>query len=131
MAELRNEARTLTRYSIVGLLNNAALYIAFVVLVWAGVTPLVSAGCCYVIGVALSYWFNRKWSFESTARHRHEVPKFLIAYAIGLGATLAILQILLIWLPAEAAQILNIGLTAIVIYVSLRLLKFGGSHDAD
>nr|WP_272911488.1 GtrA family protein [Loktanella sp. M215] len=128
---MRREARTLTRYGIVGIVNNLVLYLAFVALVWAGTGPLVSAGICYVAGVAMSYWLNRIWTFESTARHSREVPKFLTAYAIGFCATLVMLRILLIWLPPQLAQIFNIGLTAVVIYVSLRLLKFGKMQDAD
>ena len=73
----------------------------------------------------MSYVLNRKWTFGSSGGHKRDVPKFVIAYSIGLVSTLGTISQLLRWLPAELAQIVNIGLTAVVIYICLRLLRFG------
>ena len=97
----------------------------FLLLLQIPTPPVLASGVCYVLGVALSYVLNRRWTFASTDSHRKAVPKFVLAYGIGLGCTLITMGILTSWLRPELAQILNAVITALVIYASLRLLRFG------
>lgn len=120
--------KSFLRYAIVGLGTNGTLYLLFVALVWAGLAPVLTAGLTYVLGVVLSYVLNRAWSFESTASHGRDLPRFLVSYGIGLVATMGFIVVLTRWLRPEIAQVLNIGLTALVIYTSLRLTGFGQSE---
>ncbi len=121
------------RYASVGVVSNGLLYVLFVGLVWGGFAPTLAAAVCYVLGLMISYLANRRWSFESTASHRRDLPRFFFAYGVGFVATMAFINILTRWIRPEIAQIINIGLTAIVIYVCLRLTRFGeqGGADAD
>lgn len=130
MIEIGKEARLLTRYGLVGVVNNLVLYAVFVTLIWLGTPAVLSAGFCYIAGVALSYWLNRRWAFKSTAKHSRELTKFIISYGVGLLATLVILQVLLVWFPPEIAQIFNVACTAAVIYITLRVLRFGTDTNA-
>lgn len=125
------ELGRLLRYGIVGLTTNGALYLAFIALLRLGVGPTVAAGLCYVLGVALSYALNRRWTFASEASHGRDLPRFLLAYGIGLASTMATITLLLRWLRPELAQVLNIGITALVIYASLRLVRFGQREGAN
>jgi|SRR5579863_4611306 len=131
MTFVRTEFRRLSRYSIVGLTTNLSLYLVFVLLLHSGATPTLAAGLCYVFGVGLSYLLNRRWTFASRGSHRQDLLKFLLAYGIGLFSTLVTITLLTHWLHAEMAQILNIGITALVIYGSLRLFRFGRQEGAD
>ncbi len=117
--------RSFLRYVVVGLGTNGSLYLLFVALVWAGLPPVLTAGLTYVLGVTLSYVLNRAWSFQSTASHGRDLPRFLISYGIGFVATMGFIALLTKWLRPEVAQIFNIGLTAVVIYLSLRFMGFG------
>ncbi len=125
----RNEIQRLYRYGAVGITTNVTLYLVFILFLRFGLTPTVAAGVCYGLGVAMSYLLNRRWTFSSTQSHRRDIPKFLLAYGIGLVSTLLMITLLLIWLPPELAQIVNIGLTALVIYGCLRLFRFGRQED--
>lgn len=125
MRNLSGETRRFSKYGIIGLVNNAALYLLFVLLVTLGIRPVLTAGLCYILGVAISYVLNRRWTFESTNSHARDLPRFVVAYGVGLASTLVTIYVLLFWLPPEIAQILNIGITALVIYGMLRLLRFG------
>ena len=119
------------RYGLVGVLINLLGYGLFLGLHYAGMPPVMAASLCYVAGVAMSYMLNRSWTFASSDSHLRDLPKFLLAYGIGLASTLLTIALLTLWLPPELAQILNIALTALVIYASLRLLRFGrqgGEH---
>ena len=117
--------KSLFRYSVVGVASNLAVYIVFVVFIWLGLSAIWAAGLCYGIGLTISYVFNRRWSFESTATHRADLMKFCFAYGVGLLATLAFITLLTMFLRPEIAQILNVGMTAIVIYLCLKLTRFG------
>jgi putative flippase GtrA len=120
-----------SRYAIVGLATNASLYVVFLLVLHAGLSPLLSAGLCYGVGVIMSYVLNRRWTFASGDGHRSDLPKFLFAYAMGLLATLLFITLLVRLLPQELAQFVNIGLTALVIYGCLRMVGFGGKLASD
>ena len=124
-----NEIRRLLRFGVVGLVTNASLYLVFLLLLRLGLLPTVAAWLCYGLGVALSYLLNRRWTFSSTDSHSRDLPKFLLAYGIGLVSTLLTIMLLMVWLSPEVAQIFNIGITAFVIYGSLRLVRFGQHKD--
>jgi len=119
------ELRKISRFGAIGLGSNALLYVAFLALLHVGLSPVISAGICYITGVALSYVLNRGWTFRSSSAHRHDLPRFFLAYAVGFVSTLCTITALLYFLEPELAQILNIAITALVVYTSLRALRFG------
>lgn len=121
---------SLLRYAGVGLLTNGLLYVLFVLLIRAGLAPVATAAVCYGLGLTLSYVLNRRWSFQSRASHRRDLPRFLLSYGVGFLATLVFIWALTRWMRPEIAQILNIGLTAITIYLCLRLTRFGHIGDS-
>jgi len=123
--DLREHAQRLGRYGAVGILTNLTLYVAFVALLWMGLGPALAAGICYVTSVVFSYILNRNWSFSSTASHRSDLPKYLTAYGLGFCVTLITMSILPRYMAAEIAQLFNIGITAVFIYLSLWALRFG------
>lgn len=117
--------KSLFRYSLVGIGSNIFVFLVFLVFLWLGISAFWAAAICYIIGLTLSYTFNRQWSFESTASHRSDLVRFLFAYGAGLVATLVFITVLTMFLRPEIAQILNIGLTAVVIYACLTIIGFG------
>ena len=129
LASLQPEIGRLARYGIIGLGTNLSLYLLFLLLLRLAVHPVASAGICYVLGVAMSYLLNRRWTFASTNSHQRDLAKFLCAYGLGLVSTMLTLGMLLHWLAPQPAQIVNIGITAIVIYCCLRLLRFGSKRS--
>ncbi len=117
--------KSLYRYGLVGVASNLAVYSVFVALIWSAVPPVWAAAICYALGLSISYLVNRRWSFESTVSHRSDLLRFLLAYGAGLIATLVFISVLTLFLRPEIAQVINIGLTAVMIYIGLRVLRFG------
>lgn len=130
MNGLNREAEKFSKYGVIGLGTNSLLYFLFIGLVMIGIHPVTTAGLCYILGLLLSYVLNRRWTFSSTNAHHHDLPRFLVAYGAGLATTLVTIVILIRWLPPSIAQIINIGITAVVIYTMLRVLQFG-TTDSD
>ena len=125
LRRLFDEARRFARYGAVGAATTILLYLVYLLLLAVGIAPVVAAGICYLPGVALSYVGNRRFTFASNESHRDDLAKFLGAYAAGLVSTLVTVTVMLRWLGPELAQLVNIVITPIVIYTSLRLLRFG------
>jgi putative flippase GtrA len=122
---------SLIRYATIGMVTNGLIYLLFVLLIRAGLRPETTAGLCYTLGISFSYVLNRRWSFRSQASHRRDLPRFLFSYGVGFMATMIFISILTRWMPAEIAQLLNIGLTAITIYLCLHLTRFGYGRSPD
>ena len=105
-----------------------AASLALWLLLRLAVSPVAAAGICYVLGVAASYFLNRRWTFASTDTHLRDMAKFLCAYGLGLASTMLTISLLLRILPPASAQLLNIAITAVVIYGCLRMLRFGSER---
>ena len=119
--------KRLIRYGIVGLGSNLSLYLLFLLLVWAG------AALCLCLGVVLRFrrnrklYANRRWTFASRASHVRDLPRFLLAYGVGLLVTLVTMGLLVKMLGPALAQVIAIGITALSIFACLQLLHFGGT----
>ena len=122
---LKQTFRQFKKYGIVGIATNVTNYIVFLGMLWANIKPVLASGLCYVLGVTMSYYFNRHWTFQSKSSHRHDILRFLLAYGIGFILTIVTMSILTVLLHPEIAQILTICIIAVSIYLLIDLLKFG------
>lgn len=129
MTRVRSEITRLTRYGVVGLFTNGSIYLVFLVMIWIGIYPVLASGLCYGLGVALSYLLNRRWTFNSQGAHRQDLPRFILAYGIGLLVTLISMWRLIQIMIPELAQLVTAVVTAVSIYASLRLLRFGQGNS--
>ena len=125
MSRLLAETGFLARFGLVGILSNLTLYAVFVAMIWAGIGAAVAAGLCYIIGFCLNYLLHRKFTFKSKAAHSSDLPRYLAAYGAGFAATLIFISVFTNWMRAEYAQLLNMVATALVIYITMRLLRVG------
>jgi putative flippase GtrA len=125
MTVLRAELGRLSRYGLAGLSTNGLLYLAFLSLIALRVHPVLASGLCYVAGVSLSYLVNRRWTFASRSSHSRDLPRFIASYGVGFLVTLLSTTVLIRFLSPSIAQLLTIGITAMSIYLSLRVLRFG------
>jgi putative flippase GtrA len=123
---LSNQAfKKFKKYGIVGIGTNVINYIIFLGMIWANIEPVLASGLCYVLGVTMSYYFNRRWTFQSKSSHRQDILRFLFAYGTGFILTIVSMNILTVLLHPEIAQILTICIIAVCIYIALHCLKFG------
>lgn len=72
------------RFAAVGAAGTALHYLVLVTLVaLAGVAPGRAAFAGAVAGACVNYWLNRRFTFQSTRRHRETVPLFVAMAALG------------------------------------------------
>lgn len=120
----------LWRYGVLGLASNALCYLAFLGLIWTHVPPVWANGLCYLLGLSISYFGNRRWAFRSTNSHVPDMLRFGGAYAMGLVFSLVCMALLVRVIPPALAQIVTIGATAIAVFAALTLLRFGRPEPA-
>ncbi len=113
------------RYGTVGVLVNLSGYGLFLCLLFAGLPPVPATGTTYVVMVLTSYLVNRSWTFRSQRSHASDVPRYMLAYGIGLAATTGAMHLLVGLMDPALAQVIVIVLAAFVIYASLELVRFG------
>lgn len=72
------------RFAAVGAAGTALHYLVLLLLVeMAGVAPGRAAFAGAVAGACVNYWLNRRFTFQSTRRHRETVPLFVAMAALG------------------------------------------------
>ena len=120
-----NELVVFSRYCFVGLLTNGAGYSVYLVMVATGIHPVASSALCYCLGVALSYFLNRKWVFKSNVGHLRDIPRYLLGHAAGVVFSVACISFCLNWFRPAIAQLITIGLTGALIYSVLKIMRFG------
>ncbi len=124
MGQLRSPDRFI-RYGIAGILSNGFGYSLFLIISYFLNHPVVASTATYVIVLSTNYAISRKWVFRSIEKHRSDVPRYLLAYTAGLIVTVVSMGVLSRLMRPELAQIIVILLSALVIYGSLVLLRFG------
>ncbi|MGY3567528.1 GtrA family protein [Sinomonas sp. RB5] len=116
----------LFRFVVVGLVNNAVGYGLFVVQSLAGVGHTEAMTVSYVVGMAVSFWGNRAWTFGHDGPLWPTVLRFLGANAVGYGVNYVLLTALVEgwgW-PQIPAQLAATAVVAACTFTLMRLWVF-------
>jgi putative flippase GtrA len=119
------------RYGTVGLISNLLGYLFFLVLLSAKLPAVLSTGVTYVTLVGASYLANRRWTFRSDSSHARDVPRFLLAHAVGFIASILAMHVLSAGFHPAIAQLVVISVAAAMIYTVLELVSFGRRRQGD
>lgn len=79
------------RFAMVGLASNALLYLIYLALTAAGIDPKIAMSLLYMAGVAQTFLFNKRWTFNHTGNHSTTLVRYLIVYASGYLVNLLVL----------------------------------------
>jgi 4-amino-4-deoxy-L-arabinose transferase-like glycosyltransferase/putative flippase GtrA len=121
------------KFASVGMLNTLlTLVIIFSLKSFFGVADSVANLSGYLVGLALSFALNKRWTFEHKAAHLPALGRFLsvfaVAYAVNLGAVIT-----LIHLGANHyfAHMAGMPLYTVVFYFGCRDFAFATDHGTD
>ena len=119
--------RQLFRFATVGVISNALLYIAYLLLtLFLGLEHKLAMTLVYVTGVILSFIFNRSWSFGHSGVAHRAFIRYVVANVIGylLNLTLLVLAVDRLNLPHEGVQAVAIVLVALCTFLLHRYWVF-------
>lgn len=84
----------LMRYGIVGVASNAVLYLLYLLFTRLGLAPVVAMTVTFAMGVAQTFVFNKRWTFEHRERSRAAFIRYVLTYALGYVVNLLLLFVL-------------------------------------
>ncbi|AGT32362.1 membrane protein [Geobacillus genomosp. 3] len=104
----RKEKQAVWRFAVVGVGNTAIDFVVFFVLAALSVPAAAAQMASYGAGMANSYIWNRRWTFEVKRKANiGEFLRFLAVNGLSLGASLAVLlaaeRLAPLWLTKMAA----------------------------
>ena len=107
------------RFAVVGMLSNAVLFVLYLVLTRAGLTPAVSMSLAYAAGVLQTFAWNRRWTFSYAGGSAVPFARYMAAYGIGYLVNLLLLRVFVdqLGLAHQAVQGAAILLVAALVFV--------------
>jgi len=85
-----------SRFLVVGVLNTLLGYaVIFACMYGAGLSPEASNVAGYAVGLVLSYFLNKFYTFESASKSHKEIVRFLAVFGLAYGANFIALQVLI------------------------------------
>ena len=115
-----------TRWVIVGIATNAALYLAYLALTRSLMAPKAAMTVVYVIGVMAGFVANRGWSFRHTGPADRALLRYVTAYLLGYGVNFAGLHVgtVVLGAPHEAVQAVMIVAVAAMTFLLQKYYVF-------
>ena len=98
--------RQVVRYGVVGIASNGLLYVLYLAMTHYGLGHKLAMTVAYVIGVAQTFAFNRRWTFDHQGRLGASFVRYVASYGIGYFVNLLALAALVdhLELPHEWVQ---------------------------
>jgi len=131
------------RFGLVGVLAAVGHYGTLVALVeLTGTRPVLAALAGYLVGGAIAYVLNRRWTFDSDMRHHTALVRFIVVTAIGFLLTGLCMSVLDPWMAALPiplvpgrlryllAQLVTTGIVMIWSFWANKLWTFGPAAGA-
>jgi len=116
------------KFAAVGIASNLVIYLLYLFFTFYGMGPKLTMSGLYALGVAQTFWANRKWTFRFTGDGRPAQIRYCVSYAFGYVLNLVSLLIFVDWLqyPHQVVQGILILLLAGILFL---LQKFWVFHD--
>ena len=126
VAKNRSSVTQLFRYAIVGIANNVAGYMVYLLITYLGATPKISMTLLYAVGAAIGFWGNHKLTFAHQGSVLGAGIRYLIAHCFGYFINLVIL---LIWVDRlgyahQLVQAIAIFVVAAFLFMVFKFFVF-------
>lgn len=117
------------RFAACGAVGTLAHYLLLVLLVqgW-GNPPVAASSAGFVLGAAVNYLLNYRYTFHSTQPHRETMWKFFVAALIGALINAALMSILIhnVNLHYLVSQVTATGIVLVWNFMANRIWTFRG-----
>ncbi len=114
------------KYATIGLVSNLTFYGAYILLTRLFLTPQLAMTILYVVGVTVTFLFNRTWTFSNRGSKRAALVRYATAYALAYIINLLLLTLMIDYLdyPHELVQAGLIILIAIALFLAQKYWIF-------
>lgn len=117
---------------LVGIGANASLYGFYLLLTANAVPPKTAMTIAYVLGTALTFTFNRLWTFEQRSDAAASLARYVTVYMMGYVVNFAVLAFLVdrMGYRHEYVQACMVVLLAFFIFVLQKFWVFRQSQSS-
>lgn len=125
---IRKEASV---FLIVGSLTVGVDYVSYQLLMWLGLAIAIAKALGFIAGTVFAYFANRHWTFGHVEHAPNSMPRFIVLYAVTLGANISVNHAVL-YLAGESTVGVNLAflmataVSAILNFVGMKFLVFKG-----
>lgn len=114
------------RYGLVGLASNAALYLGYLALTAAGMEVKLAMTLLYALGVAQTFFFNKRWSFRHGGAHSTAFMRYCMSYGLGYVINFSALLVLVdrLGYPHQVVQGVLVLLLALMLFLLQKFWVF-------
>lgn len=120
------------RFALVGIVSTAVNYgIFFVLLRYGGVHYLLASSAGFVVGIFVSYFLNRAFTFRSNAEdRRREFLLYVSVCLVSLGLSILTLRtcVDLLMMNPLLGNLFAIGVSTVSNFAGAKILIFKSSH---
>ena len=116
----------LTRYIVVGVVSNMMLYLTFLWLTKSGLEHKIAMSFIYVVGLLLTFVFNKAWTFSHSGHLRLTFFRYVLLYAMGYVINLSVMLVMvdLLGYSHEWVQGMMILVVALMLFVMQKAWVF-------
>ncbi len=104
---MKKTALQFVKYNLVGIVNTTIGFSIIFSLMFLGVSAIVSNAIGYAIGAVLSYYLNKKYTFNSNDDSKIQALKFFTILFISYGLNFITLQWLLDFMNPYISQLIS------------------------
>ena len=120
----------LLRYGVLGIVNNSAGYLIYLLLTYLGAAPKLTMTLLYAVGAVLGYAGNRRFTFAHRGNQMASGPRYVVAHFFGYLLNLAILIVFVDHLgyAHQWVQAAAIFIVAGFLFMVFKFFVFTGSN---
>ena len=122
--------KQLLRYGVLGIVNNSAGYLIYLLLTYLGAAPKLTMTLLYAVGAVLGYAGNRRFTFAHRGNQMASGPRYVVAHFFGYLLNLAILIVFVDHLgyAHQWVQAAAIFIVAGFLFMAFKFFVFTGSN---
>jgi putative flippase GtrA len=115
---MKETAGQFLRYATVGLFSNGVIFLFYLAITAAGIEHKIAMTLLYMVGVAQTFLFNKRWSFKHRGKYGPEFIRYCLAYGMGYVLNLIVLMIVVdrLGFPHQVIQGIMIVILAVLLF---------------
>jgi putative flippase GtrA len=129
----RKSAIQLLRYGLLGIATNSVGFIIYLIFTYLGTTPKITMTFLYGVGVAISFWGNRKWTFIHNGSVAGTSLRYIVAHGAGYFINLTILIVMVdkLGYAHQWVQALAVFTVAAFLFIAFKFYVFRNLESAE
>ncbi len=121
---MKRIAAQFVKYNLVGIVNTTIGFSIIFSLMFLGVSAVLSNALGYAIGSIVSYYLNKKYTFESNENSKTQAIKFFAVLAVSYLINFAVLKWLLEFMNPYLAQLISAVVYTLSSFLLAKFLVF-------